>query len=129
MSRPRRMPSDVAFAVAVLMFAGCATGSGGTPGGDGGHADSHITLIASPVGTMIDAPVGGQPDAMMNSCSKQPCSIVPQCGCTAGMACDLDGTMLATGGTACRTAGPSGPNGSCAAVTDCAAGDICLGSP
>ncbi len=126
MSRPRRMPSVVA--VAVLIFTGCATGSGGTPGGDGGHVDGHITVIDSPTGTMVDAPVA-QPDAPGSMCSKQPCSIVPQCGCTAGMACDLDGTMLSTGGTACRTAGPNGPNGACAAVTDCAAGDICLGSP
>src|SRR5437764_1015627 len=108
MSRPRRMPSVV---VAALIFTGCATGSGGMPGGDaGGHADGHITVIDSPVGTMIDAPVGGQPDAPVSSCSKQPCSLVPQCGCTTGMACDLDGTMLSTGGTACRTAGANGPN-------------------
>jgi hypothetical protein len=115
-----------------LSMIACATASGGNAGGDDAgtnhHPDSHINVSDSPPG-QPDAPVGGQPDAPGASCSKSPCSLSPQCGCGPGMACDLDGTMIASGGTMCRTAGPGGTDAPCTATTDCAAGQVCLGNP
>jgi hypothetical protein len=104
------------LAVAFVLFVACATavrsgtvtdGNGsGTGTGDGGSRDS------------------GFQDA--NGCSEQPCSVLPQCGCGSGSACDLDGSDHS--GTACRMiTAPGHETSSCASATDCDADFICLG--
>src|SRR5687767_2270548 len=114
------------FRVPVILLVGalaaCATGGGG--GGD--NPDARIT-------TGPDAPITLQPDAPVttfdagNGCSQQPCSLVPQCGCAAGEACDLDPDNLGTGGTLCRGAGSGTTSTICTSDENCAAGYGCVG--
>ncbi len=94
----------------------CASATSNPGGGDGGGADAHAGGPDSKLAA---------PDA--NTCSHQPCSLAPQCGCAAGSACDLDPTMFAAGATTCRAAGPGGETTLCTADTDCAAGHSCIG--
>jgi len=96
----------VAVALA-LAIAGCARG-----GGDG-------TADAAP-GPLIDAPIDS------NGCAVQPCSILPQCGCTGNTACDIDVADLQ--GTACRTINLEGDETStCTNSMECDRGYVCLG--
>ncbi|MCE9577466.1 MAG: hypothetical protein K8W52_30235 [Deltaproteobacteria bacterium] len=103
----------------VAAMVGCASAktnatSDGAPGADGD--------------TTADAPPNtpdGSPDALV--CAKTPCSMVPQCGCGANMACDLDTSMLATGATACRNAGIGTEETTCVAAATCTAGYGCIG--
>ncbi len=104
----------------VAALAGCASAktnatSDGAPG-----ADATVSGDTSP-GTP-----DGAPDAL--ACAKSPCSLVPQCGCGANMACDLDTSMLATGATACRAAGIGTEATSCSVAGTCTAGYGCIGS-
>lgn len=65
-----------------------------------------------------------------NGCSKQPCSLSPQCGCPTNQACDLKNSELSTGGTECRAVNTAGTDTStCTAPETCASGYVCLGSP
>ncbi|HUH04729.1 MAG TPA: hypothetical protein VML75_22185 [Kofleriaceae bacterium] len=69
-------------------------------------------------------------NADASSCPKQPCSLAPQCGCSASQACDLKGSELSTGGTECRAVNTAGTETStCSAPESCAAGYVCLGTP
>lgn len=71
-----------------------------------------------------DAPV--PVDAEHNGCAVQPCSILPQCGCSGSTACDLDDSD--DEGTACRAITTAGmETTACASLTDCERGFICLG--
>lgn len=71
-----------------------------------------------------------QTDAMLtidaNNCTMQPCTILPQCGCASGAACDVDGEDLEGG--ACRVVAPTakGEGEACSSFTQCTAGNVCL---
>src|SRR5262245_60248455 len=68
-----------------------------------------------------DAP--STPDS--NGCTQQPCDILPQCGCAAGSACDMDLNDLM--GTACRpVSGMGHENAKCTTLADCDKGYGCL---
>lgn len=129
-----------AAAATLLMVAACASGRATLDGGDeddaggGGGADAAEGAIDAPAGGLDgggpggtpDAAAMGTPDAAPPACS--PCTLVPQCGCGAMEACDLDGTMLPSGGTTCRAVTAPGMGAStCTGVTTCAAGWVCLG--
>jgi hypothetical protein len=67
-----------------------------------------------------------QLDAPHNGCDQQPCSILPQCGCSGPTACDVDSAD--DEGTACRSiTTPGTETTACASATDCDRGFICLG--
>ncbi len=143
------MASAVRATLFAILVAACAKG-GGVPGtGDGGGTGTDMIdapdspIIDAPPGTTPDAPpmsmidaapgtpdahvVMGTPDAAVPGCT--PCTLSPQCGCPAMYACDLDGSMLATGGTTCRNVITMGTETStCGSVTACAAGYTCLGA-
>jgi len=57
----------------------------------------------------------------------QPCDILPQCGCAADQACDIDTSDLM--GTACRTvsASPKSEGQACSNAAQCDVGTVCLG--
>jgi hypothetical protein len=77
---------------------------------------------AAPVDTSkpIDAAIDG------NSCSVQPCSILPQCGCASTSACDVDTSDSM--GTACRPVNVAGTETSaCTGLDRCDKGFVCLG--
>jgi hypothetical protein len=61
-----------------------------------------------------------------NGCATQPCSILPQCGCGGGNACDID--VSDNTGTACRSvATPGTETAACNAINQCDKGFVCLG--
>jgi hypothetical protein len=61
-----------------------------------------------------------------NGCSVQPCSILPQCGCTGNTTCDADSTDAS--GTACRSINVMGTETStCGGPQECDAGYACVG--
>ena len=109
-----------AILVLVLAAAGCASAHG-AGGGDGGGGGSDAGSNG------IDASIAPDGMADANNCAKQPCSLTPQCGCAAGMACDLDGNDLANGATTCRMSGAGQETTTCTAVEDCDAGYGCIG--
>ena len=75
----------------------------------------------------IDATVIDGPEV----CSREPCSLVPQCGCDdtpATPACDLDFNNLATGATKCRGDVMHGTESRvCGQPTTCGPGYVCAG--
>lgn len=92
--------------------------------GDGGQTptDAASALDAPAVDAGVDGP-GSQ-------CSRQPCSILPQCGCdqAAAPVCDLDLNGLATGATRCRADLFHGTETTlCTRSTTCAPEYTCLG--
>ncbi len=56
------------------------------------------------------------------SCTDPVCDLYPQCGCTTGLKCTLDGDL----DNACETAGSTPAGGTCTAESDCAGGTLCL---
>jgi hypothetical protein len=68
----------------------------------------------------IDAAIDG------NGCATQPCSILPQCGCNATSACDVDTTDNM--GTTCRPVNvPGTETAACTGLDKCDKGYVCLG--
>jgi hypothetical protein len=68
----------------------------------------------------IDAAIDG------NGCAVQPCSILPQCGCTTTSACDIDTTDNI--GTTCRPVNvPGKETAACNSLDKCDKGFVCLG--
>ncbi|MEZ4401340.1 MAG: hypothetical protein R3B06_15045 [Kofleriaceae bacterium] len=109
-----------------------AVGDGAEPDGagldgagpDGAGPDAAALDGAGPDGASLDAMADAAIDA--NTCSTQPCSLYPQCGCTAPLTCDIDFTDLM--GTACRAVNAPGMEGStCGSFSECAAGYVCAG--
>jgi hypothetical protein len=97
------------YALFALALAACASASSGTADSNGSVGDGGV--------------VDSAPDA--NTCAMQPCSILPQCGCTNG-ACDIDGSDLM--GTACRPiTSPGIETTTCNGPKDCDHGYVCLG--
>src|SRR5687767_13848234 len=94
--------------VLVLAQLACAKGSGSS-------ADAKVDTTI--VDMMIDS----------NGCATQPCSILPQCGCTGGaMACDVD--TWDNVGTSCRAVNDPGQETStCNTPDKCDKGYVCLG--
>jgi hypothetical protein len=123
----------VLIACVLMSMVACATSSpsgGGidaTAGDDdAGAIDSGGATPDSIPGTAPDASVS-EPDAMNNAnCPTAPCDLLEQCGCNATQACDIDFNDLA--GTACRGVSAQGDdNDTCASITACAAGYVCVG--
>jgi hypothetical protein len=123
-----------------LALAACATSSPGgadiDASGGGDDDDDQPAIDANNTTTPIDANNVNAPDAdpgapdanTTSSCPTSPCDLVEQCGaCTPGtQACDVDFTDLM--GTACRGITAQGDsNDTCPAITDCAAGYVCVG--
>jgi hypothetical protein len=75
-----------------------------------------------------DAPEDANLEADANNCAMQPCTILPQCGCTEDAACDIDGDDL--NGGACRSVvGTAASEGqACSNPSGCQAGLVCLAS-
>jgi hypothetical protein len=129
--------------------AGADAAEDGATGGDGATVDSAEPDGASPDGagpdalvsvdaniidatvidgavTPIDAavPVDAAVPIDANGCATQPCSLAPQCGCTAPLTCDIDFTDLM--GTACRAVNvPGTETSTCTTFSECAAGYVC----
>ncbi len=110
-----------ALTAALVLIAGCARAT--YAGGDAATIDAGRDAATD---GGIDAPI----DASAQ-CSQQPCSILPQCGCAqlpATPVCDLDLTMVATGGTRCRADNFHGTETTvCTMATTCAAEHVCVG--
>lgn len=133
MKQAHSSTSAVLLTIALaLPLAACASAGGGD-----GATDARIDGDGAPISTPADAdpdapdanPTTGGADANDGTCPTAPCDLVQQCGCQPGWACDLDGTMVATGGTECRGVNAQGMEAStCSAVEDCAAGYICIGA-
>lgn len=123
----------VLTAALTLATSACASAEGD---GNGANADARLDGDGAPIPDPPDAnpnapdanPNTGGPDANNAGCVKPTCDLVPQCGCPSDQACDLDGTMLATGGTECRGVNAQGQEAStCTNPEDCAAEYVCLG--
>lgn len=102
-----------------LVAAACATSTYVPPDGE-----------PVPVDAKVDAAVDASPDAPGSQCSRQPCSILPQCGCdnAATPVCDLDFANLATGATKCRADNFHGTESTtCTMAATCAAEHVCVG--
>jgi len=115
------MRSFAVFLIALAMTAGCARAT--IAGNDDGGLDGTGQPDATDAAPSIDAI-----DA--SACATAPCDIYAQCGCeaTPGAVCDLDGTMLAAGATACRQDLLHGDETlACTRDTSCAARHGCIG--
>ena len=102
----------VACGIAVLVA--CATGgrSNGTSGDASNDGKKPVDAFVP-----LDA----------NGCATQPCSILPQCGCGAAMACDVN--VMTLMGTACRSvASPGHETDHCTSTANCDVGYVCLGA-
>lgn len=107
-------------ALIALAVAACARAT--YEGPDADVTDVDAATDAAGIDASIDAP-GSQ-------CSRQPCSILPQCGCDdpARPVCDLDRNNLPTGATACRADNFGGTESTvCTMATTCAAEHVCVG--
>jgi hypothetical protein len=110
----RGVKSMALVMLALALALGCARGNAG------GNSTVDSSNKGSDASTPIDAGIDG------NGCATQPCDIPTQCGCAAGMACDID-SMTSTA-TACRAVTMQGMETStCPADTDCARGYVCVG--
>jgi hypothetical protein len=96
--------------IACLMIA-CATAARENPATSDGPAS--------------DGPEDPPPDS--NNCAVQPCTILPQCGCPADDACDIDDD---NDGGACRNVSATAQQegGACSTISGCVAGTVCLGA-
>ena len=104
-----RLPAVLVFATVVA----CA--HGGAPAQEIDAADPPADT-AKPIDAAIDG----------NGCSAQPCSILPQCGCAATSACDVDTTDNM--GTACRPVNvPGKETSTCSGLDKCDKAYVCLG--
>jgi hypothetical protein len=70
----------------------------------------------------------GDDDDTDLTCSADPCSVLDQCGCEAGQACDLDPAAFSEARGICRTATPDGKETTrCSSDQECAVGYSCMG--
>lgn len=145
-----------ALGLFAILLSACANGHANGVSGDSAVADSSGSgsgtdaasgTIDSPAGTIdaivdatvdaiVDATVDAKPgapdakppDAMVdaNTCSVQPCTLAPQCGCPLNQSCDIDPTDLM--GNVCRAVNTPGvETNTCASFGDCARGYVCIG--
>ena len=100
-----------------------------TPTDTAPPADTLAPVDTDPVGVDSGPPPDTTPPPPVDSGPTCPvptgkaCGWSPQCGCSAGQNCDftkVDGTV------SCVAAGSVGPNGTCKALGDCAAGLSCV---
>lgn len=106
--------------LAIAVVCACAKGS------TSAVTDSSGSGKGDGTGSNADASTDGRGLDASNGCAVQPCSILPQCGCTdpAAPACDLGSGSA----NECRNATSTGVEGTaCPAVTSCAAGYTCVG--
>lgn len=98
------------LALVLAAVAACAHGAGSDKPGD----------AAPDTSKPADASIDG------NGCSMQPCTILPQCGCTGASACDVD--VSDSMGTACRSVlTPGTETSTCTSLDKCDKGYVCLG--
>jgi hypothetical protein len=84
------------------------------------RADGGRSTDATADTTVVDMAIDS------NGCSTQPCSILPQCGCGTGNACDIDSSD--NKGTACRAVNtPGTETAACNTIYQCDKGFVCLG--
>ena len=112
-----------AIAMTWLLGVGVGVALGlGACGDDGGAAVDATVAVDAAVDAAIDAPV---------ACSREPCSILPQCGCDdtpATPVCDLDFTMPSAGATKCRADNFHGTETTvCTMTTTCGPEHVCTG--
>lgn len=109
------MRGSLIAAAAIAMIAACASA---TPPGE--QSDAPPTAIDAAFDAAVLPPDG-------NGCTTQPCDILPQCGCGATGACDIDFSDLS--GNACRQILAAGTEtGQCnLGNAYCDAGFVCLG--
>jgi hypothetical protein len=125
------MTRFVAVTLLALSVAACASAKGGGDGG--GIADDGGGIVLTDAAATVDAPptpleVDAAPSVDASTCPTQPCDMFEQCGCTGGTVCDLDTSMLDTGGTECRSVITAGTETStCGSATACAGGYACIG--
>lgn len=123
--------------ILALVVAGCATAGDGTAGGADARliplddAGNPILPDAGGPGTP-DSGGPGTPDASNpgtpDSGTPAMCTLVPNSGCGAGMACDLSCSATSCT-TDCRSVTTAGTDTStCPSFFDCAAGYVCLGA-
>ncbi len=95
---------------------------------DTSSPDAVSTIDAtSTVDAATDAPAMVDAAIDANNCPTQPCSLAPQCGCTAPLTCDIDFTDLM--GTACRAVNvPGTETSTCSSFSQCAGGYVCIGN-
>lgn len=92
-------------------------GGGSSSNGAGGAAASSASSSASSASSASSSSGGVCPD--------MPCKLVsPQCGCTAGQMCTIDGT----GTRMCATAGTVAIGQTCGTGNNCAPGGLCTSS-
>jgi hypothetical protein len=112
---------------------GGTTALGGTTTAGGALNTGGLTAVAGTSATAGALGTGGTPPSTGGATnggnsSAPACQLTPQSGCPGG-ACDLDLTRLDVGGTTCRTVVTAGTDMSpCTAMSDCAAGYLCLGN-
>src|SRR5438045_2958980 len=84
----------VGLACVAAACASASSGGGGGGGGDGGTSGADGDVIQLPVDANPLAPDAKKihPDAAAPP--GMPCTLAPQTGCAAGLACDLDSSML-----------------------------------
>src|SRR5687768_9039538 len=100
--------SALTFVLAAAALVACARG--------GGQTSDAAPDTPGPIDAAIDG----------NSCSAQPCTILPQCGCGGTQACDVDTSDSM--GAACRSVLVEGnETATCSALDRCAKGYVCLG--
>lgn len=109
----------VVLAVLSIALAACAQATlADHDAGGGGDGSGSQVIDAAPAIDAVDA----------STCARSPCDIYAQCGCTPPQVCDLDPTMFATGGTACRDDLLHGDETlACTRSSSCAAGHGCIG--
>lgn len=101
------------FALATVIACAKATSPVGE---DDAATQPQLDAPTTPTDAAIDA----------NNCSVQPCSILPQCGCSGANACDLDSTDNM--GTVCRPImAPGTETSTCTSLQGCDKGFVCLG--
>lgn len=99
----------LAVLLALVMVTACAKGSVSP-------SDAAVDAAPRPIDAMADG----------NGCSVQPCSILPQCGCTGQNACDVDSADGV--GTACRNIlTPGSETDTCTSSKGCDANFTCIG--
>ena len=119
---PRARPVALATVVLAALFVLAACARATYEGPDAADEGEDAAVDAR----LTDAPT----DAAGSQCSRQPCSILPQCGCDlpAAPVCDLDFQNLATGATKCRADNFSGTETTvCSMAATCAAEHVCVG--
>lgn len=95
----------------------------GTGGAGGSSSNGMGGAAASSSSTAASSSSASSASSSSGVCNDNPCKLVaPQCGCSGGEMCTIDGM----GGRLCVAAGNTGIGQSCMTSNDCAAGGLCV---